>query len=210
MDREEWIQEYIRQQIGGMVFGSELERQHMMERARRAAENTLMAQEQTQQKRNELIATIQRNRMNAGKLGHKGVRPVSHSDLIELNKMSMVDLEQTAKLTWQLTQPVVKQPEGELGEREKWIREYIRQQINGMVFGSELQKQHAIEQARRKAEAHLMGRPQGNTQEDQHLKTAKIRIAMLIAQRDKGADYRTLMIKPFHELMKEYRKWYRR
>lgn len=114
--------------------------------------------------RNKLIATIWRNRANAERLGHRGVKPVSQSDLIELNNMSTADLEQTAKLTWQLTMPVVKQPEGELGEREKWIREYIRQQINGMVFGSELEKQHAIEQARRKAEAYLMGQSQGNPQ----------------------------------------------
>lgn len=56
--------------------------------------------------RNKFIATIQRNRMNAEKLGHKGVRPVSESDLRELHNMTTADLEQTAKLTWQLTQPV--------------------------------------------------------------------------------------------------------
>lgn len=59
--------------------------------------------------RNKLIATIQRNRMNAEKLGHRGVRPVSQSDLIELNNMTTAELEQTAKLTWQLTRPVVGQ-----------------------------------------------------------------------------------------------------
>ncbi len=33
-EREVWIQKYIQQQIGGMTFGSEVERQHMMQRER--------------------------------------------------------------------------------------------------------------------------------------------------------------------------------
>jgi hypothetical protein len=79
--------------------------------------------------RDRSIAYIYVNRMNAGKLGHVGVRPVSASDMAELNNMSTTDLQQTAKLTRQLTIPVVGQSQGNpqqyqqyFGKSARWLQ----------------------------------------------------------------------------------------
>ena len=42
-----------------------------------------------------------------------------------------------------------------MDEREVWIQKYIQQQIGGMTFGSEVERQHMIQQARQSAEAYL-------------------------------------------------------
>jgi len=72
-----------------------------------------------------------------------------------------------------------------VNEREEWIQKYIQKQIDGMIFGSELQKQHAIEQARRKAEGYLQeyqGQPRGNPGNPQRVFTYGERIKQAIKE----------------------------
>ena len=52
-----------------------------------------------------------------------------------------------------------------MDEREEWIQNYIQQQIRGMVFGSEVEKQMVLQKAREQAEMYLQmhqGQSRGN------------------------------------------------
>lgn len=52
-----------------------------------------------------------------------------------------------------------------MNEREEWIQKYIQKQIDGMVFGSEIERQIVIQKAREQANMYLQmhqGKSKGN------------------------------------------------
>ena len=68
-----------------------------------------------------------------------------------------------------------------MDEREVWIQKYIQQQIGGMTFGSEVERQHMMQQARQSAEAYIQahqGRSQGNPQQETDILGVPIRELM--------------------------------